>query len=72
MMKVAINRVIFEKPKSNHAVFIDGKDPAFEEACEGYGTIPADFMFVGISAGRLGALKTKTPFTKSASGRIMQ
>ena len=71
-MEVAINRIIFEKPKSNQNAFIDGKDPAFEEACEGYGTTPADFMFVGISAGRLGALKTRMPFTKSASGRIMQ
>lgn len=40
--------------------------------CEGYGCIPADFMFVGISAGRLGALVTKVPFTKDASGRIFQ
>lgn len=40
--------------------------------CDGYGYIPADFMFVGISAGRLGALVTKVPFTKDASGRIFQ
>ena len=40
--------------------------------CEGYGSIPADFMFVGISAGRLGALQTKVPFTKDASGRLLQ
>jgi uracil-DNA glycosylase len=40
--------------------------------CEGYGCIPADFMFVGISAGRLGALVSKVPFTKDASGRIFQ
>jgi uracil-DNA glycosylase len=29
-------------------------------------------MFVGISAGRLGALVTKVPFTKDASGRLLQ
>jgi hypothetical protein len=29
-------------------------------------------MFVGISAGRLGALVSKVPFTKDASGRIFQ
>lgn len=40
--------------------------------CDGYGCIPADFMFVGISAGRLGALITKVPLTKDASGRIFQ
>ena len=40
--------------------------------CDGYGCVPADFMFVGISAGRLGALVTKVPFTKDASGRIFQ
>lgn len=40
--------------------------------CDGYGCLPADFMFVGISAGRLGALLTKVPFTKDASGRIFQ
>jgi len=46
---------------------------AYEEAgCEGYGRTPADFMFVGISAGRLGALKTRVPFTRDASGRIFQ
>lgn len=40
--------------------------------CDGYGPIPADNMFVGISAGRLGALQTKVPFTKDASGRLLQ
>ena len=40
--------------------------------CDGYGIIPADNMFVGISAGRLGALQTKVPFTKDASGRLLQ
>lgn len=29
-------------------------------------------MFVGLSAGRLGALVTKVPFTKDASGRLLQ
>lgn len=43
-----------------------------EAECEGYGCVPADFMFVGISAGRLGALVTKVPLTKDASGRIFQ
>jgi len=41
-------------------------------ACVGYGSCPADYMFVGISAGRLGALVTRVPFTKDASGRIFQ
>lgn len=40
--------------------------------CDGYGCTPADFMFVGISAGRRGALLTKVPLTKDASGRIFQ
>lgn len=40
--------------------------------CRGYGPIPSDLMFVGISAGRLGALVTKVPLTKDASGRIFQ
>lgn len=40
--------------------------------CRGYGSIPARVTFVGISAGRLGALKTSVPFTKDASGRIFQ
>lgn len=42
------------------------------EACKGYGCIPAKFMFVGISAGKLGALKTEVPFTKDMSGRLFQ
>lgn len=50
---------------------IKGKSEAFVEFCKGYGCIPAKtHMFVGISAGRLGALKTTVPFTKDASGRI--
>jgi uracil-DNA glycosylase family 4 len=44
----------------------------FEVWCEGYGSVPADLMFVGISAGRLGALQTHVPFTKDASGRLLQ
>lgn len=40
--------------------------------CDGYGSVPAKYMFIGISAGRLGALITKVPFTKDASGRIFQ
>ena len=44
----------------------------YELWCDGYGCIPADFMFVGISAGRLGALQSKVPFTKDASGRLLQ
>jgi len=43
-----------------------------QKECDGYGCVPADFMFVGISAGRLGALVTTVPFTKDASGRIFQ
>jgi len=45
---------------------------SYEEACQGYGQAPAEFMFVDISAGRLGALKTKVPLTKDASGRLFQ
>lgn len=40
--------------------------------CDGYGDIPAKFMFVGLSAGKLGALITKVPFTKDGSGRLFQ
>lgn len=45
---------------------------AFKLECDGYGSIPAKVMFVGISAGRRGALITKVPLTKDASGRIFQ
>lgn len=45
---------------------------AFELECNGYGSIPAKIMFVGISAGRRGALITKVPLTHDASGRIFQ
>lgn len=45
---------------------------AYETACEGYGSVPARFMFVGISAGRLGALVSKVPLTRDSSGRIFQ
>ena len=51
---------------------IDGKNPALEEWCRGYGVLPSDFLFVGISAGRLGAIKTQVPFTKGPSGRLLQ
>jgi uracil-DNA glycosylase family 4 len=40
--------------------------------CDGYGCVPAQFMFVGISAGQRGALISKVPLTKDASGRIFQ
>ena len=40
--------------------------------CFGYGEIPAKFMFIGLSAGKLGALITKVPFTKDGSGRLLQ
>lgn len=40
--------------------------------CDGYGDPHADVLFIGISAGRLGALKTWVPFTRDASGRLMQ
>ena len=51
---------------------LDGINPGLMEFCDGYGCVPAKFMFVGISAGRLGALISKVPFTKDASGRIFQ
>lgn len=41
-------------------------------AAPGHGQIPSEFMFVGISAGRLGALKTCVPFTRGPSGRVFQ
>jgi len=47
-------------------------EQGYELWCDGYGVKPADFMFVGISAGRLGALQSKVPFTKDASGRLLQ
>jgi len=40
--------------------------------CNGYGNVPAKVMFVGISAGRRGALVSKIPLTRDASGRIFQ
>lgn len=42
--------------------------------CEGYpvNCRHADVMFLGISAGRRGALVTKVPLTKDASGRLFQ
>ena len=43
-----------------------------ELECDGYGDVPAKFMFVGLSAGKLGALITKVPFTKDGSGRLFQ
>lgn len=43
-----------------------------KKECDGYGCVPAAWMFVGISAGKLGSLVTKVPFTKDASGRIFQ
>lgn len=43
-----------------------------ELECDGYGDVPAKFMFVGLSAGKLGALITKVPFTKDGSGRLLQ
>lgn len=51
---------------------VDGSNQACMEMCEGYGSVPAQLLFVGISAGRLGALQTKVPFTKDASGRLFQ
>ena len=43
-----------------------------ELECDGYGCTPARFMFIGLSAGKLGALITKVPFTKDGSGRLLQ
>jgi len=43
-----------------------------ELECDGYGCVPSYFMFVGISAGQRGALISKVPLTKDASGRIFQ
>ena len=40
--------------------------------CDGYGDKSAKIMFVGLSAGKLGALITKVPFTKDGSGRLLQ
>lgn len=40
--------------------------------CDGYGDKSARIMFVGLSAGKLGALITKVPFTKDGSGRLLQ
>lgn len=51
---------------------LDGTEAYKIEACKGYGCIPATFMFVGISAGKLGALKTEVPFTRDMSGRLLQ
>ena len=45
---------------------------AFSLACDGYGKCPSDIMFVGISAGKRGALISKVPFTRDASGRLFQ
>src|SRR3990167_6074622 len=43
-----------------------------EPECYGYGEMPAKYMFIGLSAGKLGALITKVPFTKDGSGRLFQ
>jgi uracil-DNA glycosylase family 4 len=51
---------------------LDGLQPYQIMSCKGYGQTPADFMFMGISAGKLGALKTEVPLTKDNSGRIFQ
>lgn len=40
--------------------------------CDGYGCAPAKYMFIGLSAGKLGALITRVPFTKDGSGRLLQ
>lgn len=51
---------------------LDGLKPYQVKSCEGFGVISPKFMFVGISAGKLGALKTSVPFTKDGSGRMLQ
>lgn len=51
---------------------LDGIEPYMIESCKGYGCVPAKYMFVGISAGKLGALRTEVPFTKDMSGRLFQ
>lgn len=51
---------------------LEGLEPYQVKSCEGYGCINPRFMFVGISAGKLGALKTNVPFTKDGSGRMLQ
>lgn len=51
---------------------LDGIEPYKILSCQGYGQIQCKFMFVGISAGKLGALKTNVPFTKDSSGRLLQ
>lgn len=40
--------------------------------CDGFGPVPASVMIIGISAGQRGALITRVPFTKDASGRLLQ
>lgn len=51
---------------------LDGLKPYQVKSCEGFGVKDCRFMFVGISAGKLGALKTNVPFTKDGSGRMLQ
>ena len=51
---------------------LDGLKPYQIRSCEGFGVLNAKYMIVGISAGKLGALKTNVPFTKDGSGRLMQ
>lgn len=51
---------------------LEGLEPYQIKSCEGYGCLNPKFMFVGISAGKLGALKTNVPFTKDSSGRLLQ
>ena len=48
------------------------QDDPYTLLCEGYGCKKPQIMFVGISAGRLGAQITRVAFTKDASGRIFQ
>jgi uracil-DNA glycosylase family 4 len=49
-----------------------GLKPYQVKSCDGFGVKNCRFMFVGISAGKLGALKTSVPFTKDGSGRMLQ
>ncbi len=51
---------------------LDNLEPYQIRSCDGYGVLNPKFMFVGISAGKLGALKTNVPFTKDGSGRLLQ
>ncbi len=53
----------------SHQATLDGSDPT---KTPGWGPIPASYMFIGITPGRRGAQKTRVPFTRDRSGRLLQ